>query len=93
MSVINLFGLLLVSGNKALYEHEINRERIRYVQMKELLFIGWVVWYVLEWMFYLITHIHSKPFVSLEEEVTFHQDNLNYLSWRPKYAWVYYIGG
>ena len=47
---INLFGILFVRGDNYISPQVINHEKIHTAQMRELLYIPFYLWYVLEWM-------------------------------------------
>ena len=46
---INLFGIIFTV--QELNAVELNHERIHTAQQRELLYIGFYLWYVLEWLF------------------------------------------
>ena len=45
---INLFGILFVRGNAIINERTIRHEAIHTVQMKEMLYVFFYLWYILE---------------------------------------------
>lgn len=47
---INLFGILFVRGDSYISPQVINHEKIHTAQMRELLYIPFYLWYVLEWI-------------------------------------------
>lgn len=47
---INLFGVLFVRKGCAMSEGDFNHERIHTAQMKEMLYVGFYVWYLIEWI-------------------------------------------
>lgn len=46
---INLFGILFVRGNARINERTIRHEAIHTAQMKELLYVPFYIWYLLEY--------------------------------------------
>lgn len=66
---INLFGVMFAKG--PVNDVTLNHEKIHTAQMKELLFIPFYIWYVLEWVFKLIIYRNSlKAYyeISFEKE-------------------------
>ena len=53
---INLFGVLFVRGAAFISEKTLNHERIHSRQMKEMLFVPFYVWYVIEWLIRLVQY-------------------------------------
>ena len=71
-----------------------NHERIHTRQMLETLFIGFYLWYGIEYL--IVRFFHKKQNdtyhdVSFEEEAHNNDANLNYLKERKWYAWFKYI--
>lgn len=92
-STINLFGILFTK-EKSLSNKTINHESIHTAQMKEMGFIFFYLWYVIEYV--LIRLFHKKQGdayhdVSFEEEAYNNDDNLEYLKTRKHYSWFKYI--
>lgn len=88
---INLFGVLF--AREKLNQIDINHERIHTAQMKELLYVGFYILYIIEWLLRLILirdgH-EAYRMISFEVEAYREQDNLNYLKNRKKYDWIRY---
>ena len=53
---INLFGILFARKGAEINQRVINHESIHTAQMKELLFIGFYVLYLLEWIIRLLQY-------------------------------------
>ena len=92
-STINLFGILFTK-EKELSPKTINHESIHTAQMKEMGYVFFYLWYVIEYC--LIRLFHNKQSgayhdVSFEEEAYNNDRNLNYLYERKRYAWIKYI--
>lgn len=101
---INLFGFLFTK-NKVLkmklsdYIHE----SIHSEQYKELLYIFFLLWYILEWLikipfswFYKqksekkISSVAYRS-ISFEQEAYYNQYNEEYLNKRKRYNWIKYV--
>ena len=83
---INLFGIIFTV--QELNAAELNHERIHTAQQRELLYIGFYLWYVLEWLFLLVKYrngIKAYFHIRFEEEAYNHQDDLKYLNHRQHY--------
>ena len=92
-AVINIFGLLFTKL-KILNKYAINHESIHTEQMKELGYIFFYLWYIVEYL--LIRLFHKKQGdtysdVSFEEEAHRNDQNLEYLKTRKRYAWLKYV--
>ena len=86
---INLFGLIF--ARTKLSDIDINHERIHTAQMKELLFIFFYIWYLIEWLIrFLIYQNASKAYenIQFEKEAYNNQDNLEYLNNRKFFAFL-----
>lgn len=94
-SAINLFGFVFVRKEfKPIYEITIRHEAIHTVQMRELLYILFYIWYVLEWLFRLIQYEDSKEAyrnISFEREAYEKQDDTGYLKNRGFFAAFKYL--
>lgn len=93
-AAINLFGILFVR-NECKYlvgDRMINHESIHTAQMKEMLWIFFYLWYVLEWILKLFKY-GSKSYrnISFEREAYDNEYNLKYLDSRKHYSWWYYL--
>ena len=92
-ATINLFGILFTK-DKELNKIDINHESIHTAQMKEMGYIFFYLWYIIEYI--CIRLFHKKQGnayhdVSFEEEAYNYQYNLNYLNERKHYSWFKYI--
>ncbi len=88
---INLFGFIF--ARRKLNSTDINHECIHTAQMKELFYIGFYIWYIIEWIIRLILIKNSHKaykMISFEVEAYKNQDNLDYLKTRKKYDWIRY---
>lgn len=83
---INLFGV--VFSVQRLTAVELNHERIHTAQQRELLFVGFYLWYVIEWFCLLLKYHNSlKAYYNIrfEREAYRHQNDLGYLRHRRHY--------
>ena len=87
---INLFGYVFCRVDKGrLPEAAKNHEFIHSLQQREMLFIGFYVWYVIEWLFHLIrlrNFMKAYYALSFEREAYAMQEDLNYKYKRKKFA-------
>lgn len=88
---INLFGLLFVRKDAIMSEEDINHESIHTAQMKEMLYIFFYIWYIIEWVIRLFKKGNAYRNISFEQEAYSNEDNLEYLKDRKHYAWFKYI--
>lgn len=72
-------------------EKDFNHERIHSEQMKEMLFIGFYLWYLVEWIVRLFGKGNAYRNLSFEKEAYDNEDNLTYLDTRKPYAWLDYL--
>ena len=85
---INLFGLVL--SRRPLSKVERNHEYIHTLQQRELLWVGFYLWYMIEWMIKLCVRRSAKRAyftISFEREAYAHQRDLDYRHHRPFWAW------
>ena len=92
-SAINLFGLIFARKEcEPLSKQTLNHEAIHTAQMRELLYIGFYLWYVVEWLVKLF--IYGKEAyrnVSFEREAYQYAGYEGYLSIRKRYRWIQLI--
>ena len=96
---MNLFGVLFVRWEKGkpkptLSKYTINHESIHTEQMKELGYIFFYIWYVIEWLIKLIKyHNTHKAYTSIcfEKEAKLNQTDLEYITIRNHYSWLNYL--
>ena len=83
---INLFGVLFTT--QKLSAVDLNHERIHTAQQRELLYIGFYLWYIIEWLCLLVKYRNGLTayfHISFEQEAYRHQDDLEYLKKRKHY--------
>lgn len=91
---VNLFGILFVRGDSVIGSVEINHESIHTAQMKEMLYVFFYLWYVIEWLVRLVQYRNAHTAyrnISFECEAYMNQGNMGYLQGRGHYAWVKYL--
>lgn len=92
---VNLLGVLFVRNGATLTDIDINHEAIHTAQMRETLYVGFYLWYVMEWLARLIAtgfkaHEAYRS-ISFEREAYEHEDEPGYLESRRPYAWRHYL--
>lgn len=90
-SGINLFGVLFVHPGQYVSPRMLNHERIHTAQMREMAFIPFYLFYIMEWMVKKLFHRNAYRNISFEREAYDNDHNLNYLSRRPLFAWRHYL--
>ena len=90
-TAINLFGFIFARKEcKPLGKRTLNHEAIHTAQMKELLYVGFYLWYVIEWFVKLFIY-GKKAYrnISFEREAYAYEGYEGYLSIRKRYNWIY----
>ena len=85
---INLFGTIFTKGH--LSPRVLNHEYIHTLQQRELLFLGFYLWYLGEWLFRLIQYrdpLQAYRNISFEREAYEIDSNLDYPKLRKRYSW------
>lgn len=85
----NICGVLFIRKDTIdnAKEKDYNHEAIHTAQMKELLYIGFYIAYLLEWLYRLIFHTKTAyRELSFEKEAYENETNLNYLNTRKHFA-------
>ena len=90
---INLFGVIFARKEyKPLSEQTINHEKIHTAQMKELLYIGFYLWYLLSFLYLVIKYSPKKAYrnICFEKEAYANENDLSYLNNRKRFDWLKY---
>ena len=87
-SCMNLFGILFARKNAKIDDATLNHESIHTAQMKEMLYIPFYLWYIIEWLIKLFGKGNAYKNISFEREAYANQYNLDYLKTRKRYSWV-----
>ena len=91
---VNLFGVLFTRRDKPISDVTFNHEQIHTEQMKEMLYVFFYLWYLIEWLVRLIILRDSHQAyraISFEREAYANQEDLTYLGGRKRYRWLTYI--
>lgn len=90
-AAINLFGIIFARRGVEVTPSLLNHERIHTRQQWEMLWIPFYLWYVAEYLFFLIKYRNSYRAyrsVRFEREAYAHDHDLNYLKHRRLFAWA-----
>ena len=91
-AAINLFGVLFVRNGVVVTERMLNHERIHTAQNKELLYVGFYVWYFVEFVIKSCKYgKDSYRILSFEKEAYDNDDNFGYLFTRNRFSWWLYL--
>lgn len=90
-AAINLFGVLFVRKSALLSKRMINHEKIHTAQMKEMLYIPFYIWYLIEWVIRLFKGGNAYKNISFEREAYDNEKHFKYLETRKHYAWIKYL--
>lgn len=80
--VINLFGIVFARKDSLITTIDLNHEYIHISQMKDLLYIGFYIWYFIEYLIRLIIyHNHNKAYrmISFEQEAYEYEKQIDYV--------------
>ena len=88
---INLFGIVFARKGAVLTDKDLNHEAIHTAQMKEMLYVFFYLWYVVEWIVRLFGSGNAYRNISFEQEAYDNADNPDYLSGRTPYYWTKYL--
>lgn len=91
---VNLFVVLFTRRDKPISDVSLNHEQIHTEQMKEMLYVFFYLFYLIEWLVRLIILRDShKAYraISFEREAYANQENLAYREGRKRYSWLSYI--
>ena len=88
---INLFGILFVREGAKISEQDLNHESIHTAQMKEMLYIFFYIWYIVEWVIRLFKKGNAYRNISFEQEAYNNEGNLEYLNNRKHYEQFKYL--
>ena len=69
----------------------LNHERIHSEQIKEMLYIPFYIWYVIEWFIRLFMKGNAYKNISLEREAYHNDRDFSYLSKRECYSFIKYM--
>lgn len=90
-AAINLFGVLFVRDNVKITDRLLNHESIHTEQMKEMSYVPFYLWYVVEWLIKLFKYDDAYRNISFEREAYSNERDPEYLKRREKNAWMKYL--
>ena len=93
-AAINLFGILFVRKDSVINDKIINHEEIHTAQMKEMLYIFYYIWYLIEWFIKLVLYCNNEfayRNISFEQEAYEHENNMDYLKNRKHFYWMKFV--
>ena len=88
---MNLFGVLFVRGNARIDNTTLNHEKIHTAQIKEMLYVFFYLWYIIEWLIRLFMKGDAYRNISFEKEAYNNENDLNYLHSRKRFGFAKYI--
>ena len=99
---INLFGVLFVRGNAVISEKTLRHEHIHTMQMREMLYVPFYLWYGIEYVirFFGWSFEKKNPFypnykpydlMSFEREAYDNEHDVEYPKTRKRFSWFKYI--
>lgn len=69
----------------------LNHERIHTEQMKEMLYIFFYLWYLIEWIIRLFRKGNAYRNISFEREAYTYEQSNHYCKNRKRFAWIDYL--
>ena len=89
-AAMNLFGIIFARNEYNPLARRIqNHEAIHTVQMKEMLYIFFYFWYLVEWLVKLFRYgRNAYENISFEREAYTYQYDYSHLEKRKKYHWI-----
>ena len=92
VAAINLFGVLFMRNGVVVTERMLIHERIHTAKMKELLYVGFYIWYFVEFVIKWCKYgKDSYRNLSFEKEAYDNDDNFGYLFTRNRFSWWLYL--
>lgn len=91
---MNIFGVLFVRKGCKLNDTDIRHELIHTAQQREMLYVFFFLWYVIEWLIRLLQYRNAHTAyrnISFEREAYTMQYTMTYIDCRRHYAWVEYL--
>lgn len=93
-AAINLFGVIFAKNRYTLGKCDLNHEYIHTLQQREMLFIFFYLWYIIEWLIlFLQTRSIQRAYflISFEQEAYDRMYDLDYRHKRQPYAWHHFL--
>lgn len=88
---VNLFGILFARKEYIVSKRTIHHEQIHTIQMKEMLYVFFYLWYIIEWLLLLFKYRNAtKAYFNIrfEQEAYKHETDFDYLKKRKPFAWI-----
>ena len=88
---ITILNMIIVRKGTKLKIKDINHESIHFEQEKELLFVGFYILYMIEFIIRFILYMNSKKAyreISFEKEAYLKQEDMEYIKTRKHYSWL-----
>ena len=85
---ITLYPFIFLRNKYKNNKKILNHEKIHIEQQKELLIIGFYIWYLLEWIVRIFMKGNAYRNIRFEKEAYSNADDLDYLKTRKKYNWL-----
>ena len=85
---ITLYPFIILRKKHKKNKIILNHESIHIEQQKELLVVGFYLWYVIEWGIRLFMQGNAYRNISFEKEAYANERDLNYLKTRKRYNWL-----
>lgn len=84
----NIFGIIFYRGTYP-KKDLLNHEAIHTAQMKEMLYVFFYLWYLIEWLIKLCKYSSHEAYknISFEREANKYRYRMDYLKWRKHYKW------
>lgn len=91
-SAMYFFGILFVRKGVNIGCRTLRHEAIHHEQAKEMLFIFFYLWYIVEWIIRLcLNSKNAYRNISLEREAYAKQRYTDYIETRKHFAWMKYL--
>lgn len=89
---INICGIVFVRKDVSRMTWiDYNHEKIHTEQMKEMLYIFFYLWYLIEWIIRLFRKGNAYRNISFEREAYTYEQSNNYCKNRKRFAWIDYL--
>jgi len=91
MTAINLFGILFAPKGTIISIRTLNHEAIHTAQMREMLYVFFYLWYLIEWLIRLFGKGSAYRNISFEKEAYLYEHHKSYLKNRKHYCWFKFL--
>lgn len=91
---ITILNMIFIKKGTILHDVDIQHEEIHWKQEKELLIVGFYLWYVVEFLIRLIIEwnfFRAYKKISFEQEAYMYQRSIGYFGVRHHYEWVRFL--